>query len=82
MRYPSLTRANMRYRGPMESRKLNKFYTDAAHDITDAYKRLETLKQETTAFYDGIRTGGNDMSSSTSFIRKETNYLKGGEARE
>jgi hypothetical protein len=82
MKYPSLTRSNMRYRGPMESRKLNKFYTDVFYNISDAYKRLEALKEETNTFYQDIRTGGNNMSSSIIAIRKEGTFLKGGEARE
>jgi hypothetical protein len=82
MRYPSLTRSNMRYRGPMESKKVNKLNRDAAYDISDAFERLESLKQRTNEFYEQMRTGGSDMSNSLISTRSQSAYLKGGEARE
>lgn len=38
--FPSMTKQNMRYRGPMESEKLNRFTAAEAHD---AYKLVTAL---------------------------------------
>lgn len=82
MQYPSLSRSNMRYRGPMESRKLNKVYADTYYDLSHLYKRLEELKENVSSFRDEMRKGGEEMSEQFSFIRYKAGYLKGGDSRE
>lgn len=82
MRYPSLSRSNMRYRGPMESRKLSKLQTDAYYDLSYLYQRLQELKQETETFIDETREGGMEMSSQFTSIRKHSSFLRGGDSRE
>lgn len=72
----------MRYRGPMESRKLNKLHTETYYDVSYLYKRLEELKTETLSFREEMRKGGEEMSSQYGFIREQSNYLKGGDSRE
>lgn len=88
MRYPSMTRQNMRHRGPMESRKLNQVRQQARMDIAALYQQLDAIKVGTTTFMNDMRegnqtgiTGGNEMSSQLMLVRKETEYLKGGGIR-
>ncbi|MNL33796.1 hypothetical protein D3C87_1557260 [compost metagenome] len=88
MRYPSATRQNMRYRGPMESRKVNQGRQQARIDVASLYTQLDAIKSGTTTFMNDMRdgnetgiTGGNEMSSQLMLIRKETGYLKGGGIR-
>lgn len=81
MRYPTITKHNMRYRGPMESEKYNKKNKDFEHDMDYLFKKLAALKQETHAVFADIYQGGNEMSAQCSVIRKQEEYLRGGESR-
>ena len=82
MRYSSLSRNNMRYRGPMESAKLNKFRTDTEVDLRYLYEKIEEIKKETKAMREEFYAGGMEMSSKYGFVRLRAAYLKGGDSRE
>lgn len=48
MIHPSQIKTNMRYRGPMETFKMNRSTTSLAYDINRLYKRFEAMEKKLT----------------------------------
>lgn len=60
--YPTKVRTNMRYRGPVESGKLNQTQEELHADILALYQRVEQQQTTLSALWDDIRYGADDIA--------------------
>jgi hypothetical protein len=81
MYYPSFIRDNMRYRGPMESRKMNRIQQALVRDIGLLFTRMNDMHTETLTLREEAFQGNRDIAGSLQKISSEGKYVKGGESR-
>lgn len=81
MRYPTISRENARYRGPMEARKFSKVFANVQHDLAYLFERIDLIKKDTDKTLRDTYAGFQDRTESMSYVNKENQFLKGGESR-
>lgn len=54
---PTVVRSNHRYRGPVESQKIDQFKEAVHTDLTRAYQALDALKTELDSLLDSFTNG-------------------------
>lgn len=82
--YSSQVRSNMRYRGPIESRKLNKNNAEIYVNLSALYSKLEQMASSAQLLRDTIRYGSDTVAGEEStqaalrFLSIEAEAIKGG----
>lgn len=49
-KYPSIQRQNMRHRGPIESKKMNRFYIEAEQNLKVVQSNLNAIKEKISSY--------------------------------
>lgn len=62
--YPIATKNNNRYRGPVETNKINIFYDDIEYNINYLKNLFEILKEKTIKIDNNIKTRKSDNTNS------------------
>lgn len=75
MWFPGLHRTNMRYRGPMESEKLNRFVLQMAHNLKVAGEALDELRRRTEELVKQHKAALENESINLSRLARKIEHL-------
>lgn len=81
MRYPTLSRENSRYRGPMEGHKFSQLADAIEHDFKYLFERIALIKEDTEKTFGNMYKEGQKRTEKMSYITADNLYLRGGESR-
>lgn len=80
MRYPTISRENSRYRGPVESKKFSQLADAIEHDLKYVFEHIGIITEDTKQTFSDMYADTQKRTQTMSYVSADNAYLKGGES--